>query len=264
MVPSPSTDPDETSSGRSTTLLLKSGTPREYATLEFHVSSKAGLLWEFVNPNAITVPPLLTNPTLPEPVNFQASAADEQALDQTNYMKYTRALKSYDRKLSLFRDQEKAIAEVIAFLDQSVHPDHQWVYWKEPTLREKLQALRAKFKPSYSSRIYEVDARYKEALKTNRIQMDTWLSKYSKAYTEAEELQIPAVAGFHGHLDFLKAVSAFSPAFSVTQTARVEEVMFDDEDATKLPTVQKLVEFFKYHMRLRKAQGAITEQFHVP
>ncbi|RYP56931.1 hypothetical protein DL770_010800 [Monosporascus sp. CRB-9-2] len=100
----------------------------------------------------------------------------------------------------------------------------------------------------------------REALRTSRIQMDTWLSKYWRAYTEAEELQIPAVAGFHGHLDFLKAVSAFSPDFAVTQTAIVETTMFSGKDVTELPTVQKLVEHFRSHMRLRKAQGVTAEQ----
>ncbi|RYP29044.1 hypothetical protein DL768_011219 [Monosporascus sp. mg162] len=90
--------------------------------------------------------------------------------------------------------------------------------------------------------------------------MDAWLSKYWRAYTEAEELQIPAVTGFHGHLDFLKAISTFSPDFSVTQTAVVKETMFDGKNATELPSVQKLVERFRSHIRLRKAQGVTAEQ----
>ncbi|RYP07632.1 hypothetical protein DL766_010211 [Monosporascus sp. MC13-8B] len=142
----------------------------------------------------------------------------------------------------------------------SVHPDHHWVYWKKGTFRERLVALKSEFKPSNNARIYEVDARYKQALKTNRIQMDTWLSTYWRAYTEAEELEIPAVAGYHGHLDFLKAVNTYSPDFSVTQTAAVEEAMFEGKDPSELPPVQKLVERFRSHMRLRKAQGVTAEQ----
>ncbi|RYP75076.1 hypothetical protein DL769_003872 [Monosporascus sp. CRB-8-3] len=249
MVPSPSTDPDSHSSGQTPRYLLKKGTPREYDTLEFHVSTKAGLLWTYINPNADQVPPLLPMPVLPEPQHFQDGVTDELALGNGNYAKYERALKSYDRKQTLYITQEKALAEVSTFLNQSVHPDHYWVYWKKATLRERLVALKNEFKPSNNVRIYEVDARYKQALKTNRIQMDTWLSTYWKAYTEAEELQIPAVAGYHGHLDFLKAISAFSPDFSVTQMAAVEEAMFEGKDPSELPPVQKLVERFRSHMR---------------
>ncbi|RYP55920.1 hypothetical protein DL769_010019 [Monosporascus sp. CRB-8-3] len=76
--------------------------------------------------------------------------------------------------------------------------------------------------------------------------MDTWLSTYWKAYTEAEELQVPAVAGYYGYLDFLKAINVFSPDFSVTQMAAVEEATFKGKDPTEL--------------LLRKAQGVTAEQ----
>ncbi|RYO76510.1 hypothetical protein DL764_010291 [Monosporascus ibericus] len=259
MVPSPSTDPDETS-GRLRAFLLKKGTPREYDTLEFHVSSRAGMLWEYINPNTTRAPALVKRPIYPIVKDFDSNASSELDLNPEADAKFQKALKVFDRQQTLFIAQEKALAEVSAFLNQSVHPDHHWVYWKKATLRGRLLALKSEFKPSNNARIYEVDARYKEALKTNRIQMDAWLSKYWRAYTEAEELQIPAVAGFHGHLDFLKAVNAFSPDFSVTQTATVEEAMFDGKDATELPSVQKLVERFRSHMRLRKAQGVTAEQ----
>ncbi|RYP46393.1 hypothetical protein DL768_007410 [Monosporascus sp. mg162] len=36
--------------------------------------------------------------------------------------------------------------------------------------------------------------------------------------------------------------------------------MFDGKDATELPSVQKLVERFRSHIRLRKAQGVTSEQ----
>ncbi|RYP43510.1 hypothetical protein DL768_009882 [Monosporascus sp. mg162] len=260
MVPSPSTDPDEISLGRPRAFLLKKGTPREYDTLEFHVSSKAGFLWEYINPNTDKFPPLLKRPTFPDFKKFDSKASSELDLESEADAKFQKAVKIHDREQTLFLAQEKALAEISTFLNQSVHPDHHWVYWKKATLRDRLIALKDEFKPSNNARIYEVDARYKEALKTNRVQMDTWLSKYWRAYTEAEELQIPAVTGFHGHLDFLKAVNTFSPDFSVTQTAVVEEAMFDGKDATELPSVQKLVERFRSHMRLRKAQGVTSEQ----
>ncbi|RYP75313.1 hypothetical protein DL771_002409 [Monosporascus sp. 5C6A] len=219
-----SADPDGYSSGQTPRFLLKKGTPREYDTLEFHVSTKAGMLWTYINPNVAQVPPLLPMPVLPEPQQFQPGATDEATLDASNYTKYERALKSYDRKQTLYIAQEKALAEVSIFLNQSVHPDHHWVYWKKATFRERLVALKNEFKPSNNARIYEVDARYKQALKTNR------------------------------------AVNAYSPDFSVTQIATVEDAMFGGKDPAELLPVQKLVERFRSHMRLRKAQGATAEQ----
>ncbi|RYP37488.1 hypothetical protein DL768_010868 [Monosporascus sp. mg162] len=259
MVPSPSIDPDKTL-GRPKAFLLKKGTPRKYDTFEFHVSSKAGFLWEYINPNTDEFLPLLKRPTFPNFKKFDLTASNELDLKSEADAKFQKAVKIHERKETLFLAQEKALAEISTFLNQSVHPDHYWVYWKKATLRERLKALKDKFKPSNNARIYEVDARYKEALKTNRITMDAWLSKYWRAYTEAEEFQIPAVTGFHGHLDFLKAINTFSPDFSVTQTAVVKEAMFDGKNATKLPSVQKLVERFRSHMRLRKAQGVTAEQ----
>ncbi|RYO80800.1 hypothetical protein DL764_009848 [Monosporascus ibericus] len=254
MVPSPSTDPDETS-GHLRAFLLNKGTPRELFD-KFHVSSRAGMMWEYINPSTTRAPA----PIYPIVKGFDSNASSKLNLNPEADAKFQKALKVFDRQQTLFITQEKALAEVSAFLNQSVHPDHHWVYWKKATLRGRLLALKNEFKPSNNARIYEVDARYKEALKTNRIQMDAWLSKYWRAYTEAEELQIPAVAGFHGHLNFLKAVNTFSPDFSVTQTATVKEAMFDGKDATELPSVQKLVKRFRNHMRLRKAQGVTAEQ----
>ncbi|RYP46215.1 hypothetical protein DL768_007534 [Monosporascus sp. mg162] len=228
MVPSPSTDPHETLSGRSRAILLK-GTPREYDTLEFHVSSKAGMLWEYINPNTDDLQPLVKRPIYPNVKDLDPNTSSELELEPEVDAKFQKASKSFDRQQTLYLTQEKALAE-------------------------------NDFKPSNIVRIYEVDARYKEALKTNGIQMDTWLSKYGRAYTEAEELQIPAVAGFHGHLDFLKAVNTFSPDFAVTQTAIVEGAIFDGKDATELPSVRELVRRFRSHMRLRKAQGITAEQ----
>ncbi|RYP57176.1 hypothetical protein DL770_010739 [Monosporascus sp. CRB-9-2] len=149
------------------------------------------------------VPPPLTEPdeALGRPRAFLLKKGTFREYD---ILEFHKAVKIYDREQSLFVTQEKALAGVMA--------------------------LKNEFKPSNNARIYEVDARYKEALKTSRIQMDAWFSKYWRAYTEAEELQISAVAGFHGHLDFLKAVNAFPPDFSVTQTAVVEEAMFDDRN----------------------------------
>ncbi|RYP67948.1 hypothetical protein DL771_006981 [Monosporascus sp. 5C6A] len=68
------------------------------------------------------------------------------------------------------------------------------------------------------------------------------------------------VAGYHGHLNFLKAVNAYSPDFSVTQIITVKDAMFGSKDPAELPPVQKLVERFRSHIRLRKAQGATAEQ----
>ncbi|RYP51787.1 hypothetical protein DL768_002934 [Monosporascus sp. mg162] len=67
-------------------------------------------------------------------------------------------------------------------------------------------------------------------------------------------------ARFYGHVNFLKAVNAFLPDFSVAQTATIEEAMFDGKDATELPSVQKLLDRFQSHMRPRKAQGITAEQ----
>ncbi|RYP73124.1 hypothetical protein DL769_004285 [Monosporascus sp. CRB-8-3] len=181
-------------------------------------------------------------------------------LDAANYSKYERALKFYDRKQTFYIAQEKALAEVSTFLNQSVHPDYYWVYWKKVTFRGRLITLKNEFKLSNSVRIYEVDVRYKQALRTNRIQMDIWLSNYWRAYIKAEELQILAVAGYHGYLDFLKAINAFLPDFFVTQMVTVKEAMFEGKDPSELPPVQKLVERFRSHMRLRKAQGVTAEQ----
>ncbi|RYP66174.1 hypothetical protein DL771_007950 [Monosporascus sp. 5C6A] len=260
MVPSPSKDLDETSSGHLRAFLLNKGTPREYDTLEFHVSSKAGFLWDYINPNNAQAPPLLKRHVFPNFKDFDPNASNELDLKSEADTRFQKAVKIHDREQTLFLAQEEALAEVSGFLNQSVHPDHHWVYWKKATLRERLAALRSEFKPSNNARIYEVDARYREALKTSRIQMDAWLSRYWGVYTEAEELQIPAIAGYHGHLDFLKAVNAFSPDFSVTQTAAVKKAMFDGKDVNELPSVQKLVKHFRSYMRLRKAQGLTARQ----
>ncbi|RYP27064.1 hypothetical protein DL766_006523 [Monosporascus sp. MC13-8B] len=49
-----------------------------------------------------------------------------------------------------------------------------------------------------------------------------------KAFAEVTaELQILTVTGYYCYLNFLKAVNTFSSNFSVTQTAVVEEAMFD-------------------------------------
>ncbi|RYP02344.1 hypothetical protein DL766_010431 [Monosporascus sp. MC13-8B] len=144
----PTSDPDSYFSGQNPRFLLKKGTPREYDTLEFHVSTKAGMLWAYINPNVAQVPPLLPMPTFPDPSYFQHGVTDKLGLSLDNYTKYERALKSYDRKQSLFLAQEKALAEVSTFLNQSVHPDYHWVYWKKVTLRGRLIALKNKFKPT--------------------------------------------------------------------------------------------------------------------
>ncbi|RYP29293.1 hypothetical protein DL768_011217 [Monosporascus sp. mg162] len=260
MVPSPSTDPDESSSGRPRAFLLKKGTPREYDTLEFHVSSKAGYLWEYINPNTEEFPPLLKRPVFPDFKKFDSTASDELDLKPEADAKFQKAVKIHDREQTLFLAQEKALAEISTFLNQSVHPDRHWVYWKKDTLRDRLIALKKEYKPSNNARIYEVDGRYREALKTNRVQMDAWLSNYWRVYTEAEELNIPAVSGYHGHFDFLKAVKAFSPDFSAAQLALVEDAMFKGKAVNDLYHMKELVERFRGHMRLRKAQGDIPEQ----
>ncbi|RYP52641.1 hypothetical protein DL768_002291 [Monosporascus sp. mg162] len=204
MVPFLSTDPDETL-GRPRAFLLKKGTLREYDTLEFHVSSKAGFLWEYINPNTEEFPPLLKRPIFPDFKKFDSNASSELDLGPEADAKFQRAVKIHDREQTLFLAQEKALAEISTFLNQSVYLDRYWVYWKKATFRDRLKALKNKFKPSNNARIYEVDGRYREALKTNRVQMDAWLSNYWRVYTEAEELSIPAVAGYHAYFDFLKA-----------------------------------------------------------
>ncbi|RYO83030.1 hypothetical protein DL764_009517 [Monosporascus ibericus] len=178
MVPTPSTDPDESSSGRPRAFLLKKGTPREYDTLEFHISSKAGMLWEYINPSLDPVLPLVRRPNYPKVKDFDCHVSSELDLKGDAEAKFQKALKYFDRQQTLYLAQEKALGEVSAFLNQSVHPDHHWVYWKKTTLRDRLLALKSEFKPSNNARIYEVDTRYKEALKSNKSQMDAWLSKY--------------------------------------------------------------------------------------
>ncbi|RYO89404.1 hypothetical protein DL763_005672 [Monosporascus cannonballus] len=109
----PTSDPDSYFSGQNPRFLLKKGTPREYDTLEFHVSTKAGMLWAYINPNVAQMPPLLPMPTFPNPSYFQHGVTDKLGLSLDNYTKYERALKSYDRKQSLFFVQEKALAEIL-------------------------------------------------------------------------------------------------------------------------------------------------------
>jgi hypothetical protein len=202
-------------------------------------------VWKYVNPAEASPIPEPTTPHRPTandvkpstnatPTTF--SQLDGNQIEELRNLQidYSRDLKNFDREVA-------GLGELRAFIQRTVARDNLIYTFNCDTVHGILVSLRNRFSPTAEYREREVLERWNELKRglQRGTEVDFWLTRWEKAYTDGKALDIPDVAKTRPIRDFLAAVSPTSPGFSDYWQNRLMD------DGSVIPDFYSLVQKYR-------------------
>jgi hypothetical protein len=181
-------------------------------------------VWKYVDPagtrpntEATTAPVL---PVRPTPNNIKPSANATPTLYSqldTDQLEELRNRQSdYDRQLKAYDQEVAALGKLRVLIQRTVAPNNLVYTFNCDTVYDVLVKLQQRFSPTAEFREREVVDRWnnlKRGLQRGT-EVEYWLTRWEKAYTDGRALDIPDVTGKRPHRDFLAAIHTTASGFS--------------------------------------------------
>jgi hypothetical protein len=206
---------------------------------------------KLVDVDALEAPKALKEPEEPlvSAVNEDATTIydlktpSEQKLHQI-------AVHGYEKKLAVY---EKKVAALMALGDHilaTVTRQNLIYAIDKETPWHMLTALKLRVAPLDRVRCLELIQQYRELQKAPRAQqIDGWLLKWERTYTEAVKLALPNVQDDRATYDFLQAIKGVDSQYTATHEVLISEKIKKNE---QISTVHNAVADYRNHLRLNR------------
>src|SRR5438034_10439545 len=145
-----------------------------------------------------------------------------------------------------------ALRNLCTFIQGTVSRIYLCYTFNAENAHEMLVALKNRVAPTDLARKTELSNRYERMKKAPKAQhIETWLREWEKVYTDCKALAMPDVDEDCSLFDFLHAISSIAPEFTNAWKIDVQKSQGKGE---ALPTLYKMVEYFRNDRRLINAQ----------
>lgn len=203
-------------------------------------------IWELVDPSKDIKPAVLVAPVKPT----VTIPTGPEKLGSDAYEIFRIRQQIYKDEVAEYKDQHKALADLVAFIQETVAVQYSpYISKAEPHPWDLLRSLKSRLAPSDQARKLEVLRRYQAlCLGPGSRDIESWIEEWQLTYTEAAGLKIGEALEERPKRDFLLAIRLKNATFA--------EMHLEDVDKDSV-TIYHLIELYRNRTRLLKAADII-------
>ena len=212
-------------------------------------------VWEYCDPSKPRKD-LGSQPTRPRLTDYKEDATRLSQLEKPEQEDYRDALETFAYESPQWEKKNRALRALASEILATVTKRHLYLLKDKTTAYERLTTLKQHLCPSDRTRERELQARYRDLLKSVRGRgVEKWLEEWITITDQCSDLSMAEVAGLRAQEDFLIAIKPMQDSWATNQLDKLYDA---HENGGPLPQVRDLVASFRhFHRRVNPVASSL-------